>query len=107
MTFGQGSGNYAAEAESVAQRVLTRLGLIKDEWFLDIDAGTPYLQEIVVKPVNLPLVDSIIKSRILGTVGVQEITRYVSTLDVNTRIFTIDCDVTNVFGTTENIRTTI
>jgi hypothetical protein len=59
-----------------AQHCRTRLLFYTGEWFLDTDAGTPWFQEIFVKPTNLANVESIIKSRILNTPGVLSLTDF-------------------------------
>lgn len=51
----------------VVQHVRTRLQFYLAEWFLDVNAGTPYYQEVFVKPVNLARIESIFKTRILQT----------------------------------------
>lgn len=107
MTFGQGLANFAIEAEATAQRVYTRLQLLNGEWFLNTDAGIPYLQEILVKPENLPLAESLIKKTILQTDGIQEITAFDMIFDRATRKLDIAATVTNEFGTTQNIKVRI
>lgn len=106
MTFGQGIANMALDAESVAQRVTTRLLLLLNEWFLDTDAGVPYLQEVAIKPANLPLAEAVIKRTILETEGVLEIRSFNLTLNRETRRLTIAATVANVYGTTSNIKVT-
>jgi hypothetical protein len=47
-TFGQGSKNFLVNSAAAAgQAVLTRLRLMKREWFLDNTEGTPYSDEIL------------------------------------------------------------
>lgn len=106
MTFGQGIANMADEAESVAQRVYTRLLLLFSEWFLDTDAGVPYLQDVTIKPANMPLAEAVIKRTILETDGVLEIRSFNMTLDRETRRLTVSATVANVYGTTSNIKVT-
>ena len=56
-------------AETV-QHVRTRLLFYLNEWFLDLTAGTPYFEEVFVKPANLANIESILKQRVLETPGV-------------------------------------
>lgn len=58
------------DGEEVVQHVRSRLLFYLEEWFLDLRAGTPYFQQIFIKPVNLANVESILKSKILATPGV-------------------------------------
>jgi hypothetical protein len=104
MTFGQGVANYARDDEATAQAVKTRLLLLFNEWFLDTQAGVPHLQEIMVKPSNLPLAESIIKRTILDTEGVVELRSFGMTFDRETRRLTIQATVANTYGTTANIK---
>ena len=104
MTFGQGLANYARDDEATAQAVKTRLLLLKGEWFLDIEAGVPYLQQIAVKPANLPLAEAIIKQTILETEGVEALRSFGMTFDRDTRRLTIQATVANTYGTVENIK---
>lgn len=104
MTFGQGRANLADGPESVAQRVHQRLLLLKGEWFLDTDDGVPYLQEIMVKPANMPRVEYTIKRRILGTEGVSEIREFNMSLNRDTRKLQVEATVATEFGTTFGIK---
>lgn len=104
MTFGQGLANYARDDEATAQAVKTRLLLLFNEWFLDTDAGVPHLQQIMVRPSNLPLAEAIIKRTIIETEGVAELRSFVMTYDRETRRLTIQATVANSYGTVANIK---
>ena len=104
MTFGQGFANYAQDDEATAQAVKTRLLLLFNEWFLDTDAGVPHLQQIMVKPSNLPLAEAIIKRTIIETEGVAEIRSFRMLFDGETRRLTITATVANTYGTVSNIK---
>ena len=106
MSFGAGVADYAVEAEACAQNVKTRLLLLMGEWFLDTDAGVPYLQQIAIKPANLPLAQAIIKQTILETEGVAELRSFGMTFDRETRRLTIQATVTNIYGSVVNIKVT-
>ena len=106
MTFGQGVANYARDDEATAQKVKTRLLLLKGEWFLDTDAGVPHLQQIMVRPSNLPLAEAIIKQTILETEGVEALRSFGMTFDRDTRRLTIQATVTNIYGSVVNIKVT-
>lgn len=97
MQFGQGLANYARDAEATAQCVKTRLQLLRAEWFLDTTAGMPYLQQICVKPADLPLAQSLIKSTILETEGVQEIVSFALELNPNTRRLSVYAQVRTIY----------
>jgi hypothetical protein len=107
MSFGHGLSDYAREQEAVAQNVRTRLQLLKGEWFLDVDAGVPYLQEIMVKPANLPLSESLIKQTIIETDGIDELRSFDVVFNRNTRRLNVSATVTTIYGSTDNIRVTL
>jgi hypothetical protein len=107
MSFGHGLSDYAKEQEAVAQNVRTRLQLLKGEWFLDVDAGVPYLQEIMIKPANLPLAESLIKQTIIETDGVDELRSFDVVFNRNTRRLDVSATVSTIYGSTDNIRVTL
>lgn len=107
MTFGYGLANYSTDAEACSQNVKTRLLLLQEEWFLDTTAGVPWLQQIMVKPADLALAESIIKERILTTEGIESIQAFDFTFDANTRKVNIACTVKTIYATVENIRVSI
>jgi len=84
--------------EAVAQAVATRLRLIRGEWFLDTTAGMPW--DSVVGKNTQGTADSAIRTCILGTQGVAEITEYASSLDLDTRAMTVTATITTIYGTT-------
>lgn len=98
MTYGRGLANYARDAESVRQRVDTRLQLLLGEWFLDTSAGVPYLQEILVKPADPMHAEAIIKRCITETDGVESIVSFELLYDANTRRATITAVVRTIYG---------
>ena len=106
MTFGRGLGNIAKDAEGVAQKVKTRLYLLQGEWFLDTDAGVPYLQKFTTKPVDVNYAESVLKQTILDTEGVDSISNWSASLNRDTRRFTINCMVSTIYGSTVNIQVT-
>lgn len=103
MMFGQGLGNFATRSEACAQSVLTRLLLIRAEWFLDIDAGTPYLEEVFSNPMQLGVAEAAIKKVIAETVDVQEIVSFSLDLNHDTRVATVLASVRTVYGDITNI----
>lgn len=96
MQFGLGVGPWLVNSpEAVAQAVRTRLLLIRGEWFLDKTEGTPWTTEILgVRTAGL--YDKAIRSAILDTDGVSEITAYASQL-VN-RGLNVQATITTIYG---------
>lgn len=104
--FGYGLSDYVRDHEAVMQNVKSRLQLLFGEWFLDVEAGVPYLQELMVKPANLQLAESIIKQTIIDTDGVDELRSFDLVFNRDTRTIEISSTVSTVFDTA-NFRITI
>lgn len=100
-TLGTGQDFYIDKPEAVAQAVMTRLKLWRGEWFIDVQDGTPYSQEILGKRQRGGSPDGAIKRRILQTEGVKEILSYSSNFDGNTRRLKIDATIATIYGTAQ------
>lgn len=82
--------------EAVRQSLTTRLLLSAGEWFLDLSEGTPYTQAILgFAPTQVR--DFALRSRILDTPGVKQITTYESHVD-DQRNFSMTAAVETIFG---------
>ena len=103
MTFGRGLSNFCTDAEACAQNVRTRLYLLQGEWFLDTDAGMPYLQKITQKPADLAYAEAVIKQTILGTDGINSIKEIRLLFNPDTRNLNVYAFVDTIYGTLENI----
>lgn len=96
--FGQRDGDFLKNsAETVAQAIRTRLGLIAGEWFLDVTKGTPYNSRILGAH-TVATYDTALQEVILGTQGVLRLTAYSSAVDPVTRAATVECTVTTIYG---------
>ena len=89
-----------SDLDKTVQSIKTRLLFFVGEWFLDLDAGTPYFQEIFKKPPNLDNIESIIKTRILRTEGVNTIISFDIDFNSNARGVTIQFEANTVYGST-------
>ena len=56
-------------ADAVAQRIRDRLLTFRGEWFLDLEFGPPYREEILKKQVTMEAVSAILKTEILQVVA--------------------------------------
>lgn len=105
----QGSKLQLVEGSSEAvQHVRTRLQFYLEEWFLNTLAGTPYLQQIFTKPVNLANIESILKAKILGTPEVLKLNEF--SLDYeggSTRLLRVSFSADTTFGIIDNEKVTI
>ena len=104
MRFGNGGLDFFTDSPAaVAQRILTRLELWMSEWYLDITDGTPWLQQILGKPVAPGSPDQAIRERIVGTPYVTKLIDYASSWNPTDRSFTVGAKVDTAFGQTSFI----
>ena len=62
--------------EAIRQHLQCRFRLFLGEWFLDIDQGVPWFQDVLQKQSSFAVVKEILKTVILDTPGVIEITTF-------------------------------
>lgn len=63
-------------AEALRQRLKQRLLLFRGEWFLDIDAGVPYFEDVFIKQPRRNVLESAFKREILGDPEVTSLTAF-------------------------------
>jgi hypothetical protein len=98
MVIGHGDADYLKDSpECVAQAVVTRLRLLRGEWFLDLTDGTPYVPAVFGKHTRESY-DIAIRQRILETEGVTELVEYESLFDGETRRLTVNTRINTVYG---------
>ena len=86
---------------ALRQKVDQRLSLFKGTWIIDINAGVPYLQDILKKPVDPGLAASILGNEILKEDEVTSLGEVTTELDPETRVFTYTAQVYSIYSTTE------
>lgn len=87
--------------EGVKQCVQIRLLLFKGEWFLDLDAGVPYYQEILGEKYNESLLRQRLAEAIKGAPGVLEILSLELEFVALTRRVNVIWSIRTTFGDTE------
>lgn len=93
-----GTWTFIAGLEAVRQAIRIRLLTVRGEWFLDASLGTPWLTEIFKKTPNIPALQSVFRSRILGTPGVKSVDRITLTFNRQARTLRVDFAATCDFG---------
>ena len=93
-----GSIHTTTDGAEVVQQVRSRLLIYLGEWFLDTTAGVDYFNSIFIKPVNLNLVESIIKTVIIDTDNVEELTVFELAFNKASRKMEIDFEAITTFG---------
>ena len=109
MLFGDDGGPYFTSGlAGVAQLCRTAVLLFKGEWFQDLDAGVPWMENgtvleadaILGGPFDEARVRAAVRDALLGVVGVLSITRLEVSFDAADRELTITWSVRTVFGDT-------
>lgn len=91
------------QGDEVVQHVRTRLQFYLEEWFLNLESGTPYFQQIFTKPVNLANIESILKSRILNTPEVNNLIEFAMTYEgASIRKLHVSFSAETTYGVIEN-----
>lgn len=100
MVFGHQQADFYRDLpEAVAQAVMTRLRLLRGEWFLDTTEGMPWATDVLGK-YTAGKYDAAIRQRILGTQGVTELTSYSSSVDTTTRTLSVSATINTLYGST-------
>lgn len=85
---------------AVAQGIRCRMLLFRGEWFLNLDAGVPYYQDLLGKKPNLALARNIFRDAILSTPGVLEILELEVSFEPGNRALSVRWKVSTEFGDT-------
>jgi len=75
--------------EEVAQHIRVRLRMFKGEWFIDVDEGMPYFDEILEKGITDGRIAGIVSKVILGTPGVAALNSLSLNRDNSTRTLNV------------------
>lgn len=96
--FGRGQLSFLIDSPAaVAQAVMTRLRLEFGEWFVDTSDGTDWSGQVLGKYTQHTR-DFVIRERVLLTPFVTAIQYYYSTIDPNTRRYSVTLTIETQFG---------
>tara|TARA_R110000782_G_scaffold21181_2_gene57112 strand:- start:653 stop:1018 length:366 start_codon:yes stop_codon:yes gene_type:complete len=108
LLISEGRFRVVQDAPEIIQHVRTRLQFYLEEWFLNLNSGTPYFQQIFTKPVNLANIESILKVRILETEGILKLTEFSMTYEGgSSRQLSVSFSAETTSGTIDNNEVTI
>lgn len=96
------TGNLAMvrNAEAVGQHTRQRLMTFYGEWFLDNQAGVPWIGKILGESYDPALAEGVIKSVVMDTDGVTEITSFDVKFDRQSRNLTaFDIEIGTEYST--------
>lgn len=91
---------FACGGVGIAQLIRTAIRLFLGEWFLDLDEGTPWFQELLGEKYDEQLMRKRLAERILGVPGTNTITSLVIEYDAPTRGVSVQYAVLTDFGDT-------
>lgn len=97
-TLTSGDLQLVSGADAIVQAVRIRMQFFKGEWFLDLDAGIPYFQEIFVKNPNPNVLQSLFRQALLETPGILAIESLSLAFDGATRRLTVNYRVSTDVG---------
>jgi hypothetical protein len=98
-TTGAGAGiRLTSGLEAVADNLDEALGTFKGEYFLDLENGTPWFQDVLGQKYSERRVLDIFRSRILGVTYVDTILSITPVFTADTRVFALDYVVDTAFG---------
>jgi hypothetical protein len=86
---------------AIAQAIRQRLQFFRGEWFLDLDAGVPYFQEVLGTKLAPAVLQAVFRTAIAETPGVSSVTRLALTYDGAGRKLAVDIGVETDAGLLE------
>lgn len=91
LEFSGGRLRFTTSAVEVAvQKARVRFDFWRGEWFLDTSQGFPYLERVLVKGVDLALVESLFRRTLLGVPEIDSVLSLTLDLDRATRELSVD-----------------
>jgi hypothetical protein len=109
--FSRGGMSLSTGLTAVVQGIGINLAMMRGEWFLDLDAGVPWLANDVVPEAEAILgarpnearMRFEVRDAILRTPGVLAVTALLVDFDGDTRAMTVDWRASTVFGDTAGV----
>jgi len=83
---------------SLAENLDQRLKLFKNKYYMNLQAGVPYIEDILKKPIDPGFAASILNDEILKEGEVTKLGEVNADLERNTRIFNYSAVVDNIFN---------
>ena len=88
----------ATGIDLMRQRLKQSLLFFQGEWYLDIEDGVPYYQDILKKSPDQIAVEAAFKTAIIETPGVTEITAFALKYDAPLRSLSLSFGVKTIYG---------
>ena len=87
-------------SNSIVQLVKTRLSLVQQEWFLDLDSGLPWYTKMTGRAVNLDTIRAYMATEIVNTTGVKTLELLVLDYDREARTLGVQFEFTDIHDNT-------
>lgn len=94
LDLSSGDADFVANEEAIAQALTIGLSSIREEWFLDLDAGLPVFEDVLVESPNEERIRGVYRSDALDTPGVVSISQTAVVLDRVGRVASVELDGT-------------
>lgn len=94
--------HFTTGLDAVAQGIRIRVQMFEGEWFLDLDTGIPYYQDILGQKFNEVKIRAAFREEILAAPGVGALLELAVTFDNATRILSVTWKVQSSFGVVED-----
>jgi len=99
LVYGDFVDHTVENIDGLVQRIKIRLLVFLGEWFLNIDRGIPYFQEILEKGTSYDQISNSIKLVIGQTLDVEKINSFIiKSSEIATRKIIISFSVSSVYG---------
>jgi len=99
--------DFVFDKDVILLAVKSRLQFFQVEWFLNTEDGTPYFQDILVKPARLPLIEGILKRRILETPGIAALNSFELNFEASTRKLSVEFEAIDQYDNTVLVETSV
>ena len=94
--FGRGKASYKSKSDEIKQRVVTRLRLFTNDWFLDTSSGSPWTELFTSRTSEKKILQAVERSVML-TDGIRSLDS-LELIKVEDRHATIHLSYTDVFN---------
>lgn len=99
--IGPNGPEWISGIEGVSQLVAIAIKLFKGEWFLNLDAGVPYFQEILARKFDRALTRQRLLEQIEKVPGVVQVLLLEVEFEATTRTMSVRIKLRTLFGDTE------
>lgn len=95
--------HFVSGLDGIVQAVRYRLSLFRGEWFLNLDVGVPWYDEIIGEHFDEALVRRRVAEAINDVEGIVEITELTAKYDNKTRTISVTWAARTLFGDTPSV----